>query len=72
LAEAEQAVVQVPQWLMSVCKFTQAPEQAVVPVAQVVVQAPFEQTWPEVHALPQLPQFAVSEVVSMQVVLPLH
>ena len=57
---------------MSVCRFTQEPEQAVVPVAQVVVQAPFEQTWPEVHALPQLPQFAVSEVVSMQVVLPLH
>jgi hypothetical protein len=29
---------------MSVCKFTQAPEQAVCPVVQVVVHAPFEQT----------------------------
>jgi hypothetical protein len=29
---------------MSVCKFTQAPEQALVPVAQVVEHDPAEQT----------------------------
>lgn len=57
---------------MSVCRFTQAPEQAVCPLAQVVEQAPFEQTWVPVHALPQPPQFAESEVVSMQAVLPAH
>src|SRR5665213_570172 len=57
---------------MSVCRFTQAPEQALVPVAQVVEQVPFEQTCPVVQALPQLPQFAESEVVSMHVVLPVH
>ncbi len=44
LFAAEQVVVQVPQWSMSVCKFTQAPEQALVPVAQVVAQEPLEQT----------------------------
>src|SRR5580692_8056859 len=57
---------------MSVCRFTQAPEQALVPVAQVVEHVPLEQTWPVAQALPHPPQFAESEVVSMQVVLPVH
>jgi hypothetical protein len=57
---------------MSVWRFTQAPEKAVVPVAQLVEHVPLEQTCPVAQALPQLPQFAESEVVSMHVVLPVH
>jgi hypothetical protein len=55
------APAQLPQWLTSVCSFTQLPEQLVSPAPHVVVHVPLEHTVPPGHTLPhepQLPLFA--------------
>ncbi len=48
------------------CVFTQAFEQAVVPVGQLLMQRPFEQTWVELHLTLQPPQLFGSDLVAMQ------
>jgi len=59
-----------PQLLSSVCVSVQngppALVQIVWPVAQVTLQAPFEQTWPLVHRFPHAPQLLVSLFVFAQ------
>jgi hypothetical protein len=55
-----QAVPQVPQFELSVWRFTQEAPHFVVPPVQLVVQLPAEQTSPEPHFLPHVPQFAGS------------
>jgi len=52
----EQATLQPPQLVTLVCRFTQAPLQAVRPAPQTRVQAPLVQVSPLAHALPQAPQ----------------
>ena len=46
----------VPQFDVSVCRFLHTPLQLVCPDVQHV---PLEQTWPDEHTAPQLPQLAV-------------
>jgi hypothetical protein len=53
-------VVQLPQWLTSVCSLTQLPEQLVSPAPHVVVQVPLEHTCPPAQVVPQLPQLPPS------------
>jgi hypothetical protein len=55
-------VVQTPQWERSFWVSTQEPLQSVSPEGQPPpLQEPPLQTWPEVQALPQLPQWLKSE-----------
>jgi hypothetical protein len=54
----------------SVLVFTHALLQSVSVTAQLVVQAPWEQTWEDAQALPQAPQLCGSLWVEVQV--PLH
>jgi hypothetical protein len=64
-----QATPQPPQLLLSVCVFTHAPPQFVVPPIHVVEHVPLMHTWPVVHAIVQLPQCIASVAVLMQVPL---
>ena len=60
---ALQAMPQPPQCSRLVLVFTQpAPVavQSVVPPGHEVMHTPAEQTWPPAHALPQVPQLALS------------
>ena len=65
---AAQAVPQAPQFMLSVCVFTQVGMaaigvQSVCPVGQVgrlVRHVPVWQVWPIEHALPHMPQLAES------------
>lgn len=51
------ALPHVPQLRTLLERLTQAPEQLVSPLAQVVRQCPLEQTWLVPQACPQAPQF---------------
>ena len=48
---------------------THLPEQSVLPVGQLDLHVPLEQTWPEPQTTPQLPQFDGSLLVLTQVLL---
>ena len=72
------ALPQVPQLALSVFVFAQigapppsppasAPPHNVSPCWQLTAHAPFEHTWPDGHALPQVPQLARSVFVLTQV-----
>ena len=50
----------MPQLLLSVWRSRHVPAQTEVPVAQVTVQVPREQTVPDGHTLPQRPQLLTS------------
>ena len=54
----------MPQFVVLVLVSTQAVPQSVSLLGHVVVHVPFEQACPVPHALPQLPQSALVEVVS--------
>jgi hypothetical protein len=58
---------QAPQWVGSEARSVQEPSHAVSPIEQLATHCPAEQTWPELQALPQAPQFAGSFAVSMHV-----
>ena len=60
LVRAGQVVVQRPQCVGSVARFTQAPLHAVRGEAHVAVHTPEEHTWPAPHGVPQPPQLALS------------
>jgi hypothetical protein len=55
-------VLQLPQWLASVCKVVQIPEQIVWPLEHSALQVPLEQTWPDAQTLVQLPQWFGSNI----------
>jgi hypothetical protein len=57
---------QRPQLLRSVCRFTQAPPHAVMPVGQVRAHCPPTQLWPLEQRLPQAPQLFRSVPVLTQ------
>ena len=57
---------QEPQLLLSVCVFTQTPEQFVSPDWQLTAHVPPLQTWPEAQTRPQAPQLAMSLCVLTQ------
>jgi hypothetical protein len=57
---AAQALPQAPQFSTSDPVATHCPLQFVVPVGQLSVQAPFEQTLPDVQTVPQAPQLLLS------------
>jgi hypothetical protein len=59
-----QAMSQRPQCEGSVARFVQVPLQATVPVAHVVVQAPFEHASPAAQRCPQAPQCSGSLLTS--------
>jgi hypothetical protein len=65
---AVQTVSQPPQLFESVCVSTHEPEQSVVGAGQSATQLPAAHFWPLAHALLQLPQWAASVWVSVQVV----
>jgi hypothetical protein len=50
------ATPHAPQLLVSLVRFTQAPEQSVSPVPHVLAQPPWLQTCVAVHAVVQFPQ----------------
>jgi len=56
----EHARPQAPQWPGSLARSRHTPEQAVVPPAQVEVQAPEEHTVPAPQSWPQAPQWRLS------------
>jgi len=56
----EHALPQAPQWAGSLARSRHTPEQAVVPPAQVEVQAPEEHTVPAPQTWPQAPQWRLS------------
>ena len=56
----------MPQLVRLLAKFTQAPEQAVVPAPQVALHMPFEHNRPAVQPVWQAPQFCGSELRSTQ------
>jgi hypothetical protein len=66
LAPVPHTVPQAPQSLGSLVRSTHALEQLVSPDAQLVVQAPLEQTWPVAQASPQPPQFEGSPWMLVQ------
>lgn len=66
---APHTVPQVPQFCRSELVATHWPLQFVVPVGQLTVQLPFEQTWPVAQALPHAPQLLLS-VLSFTHALP--
>jgi hypothetical protein len=51
---------QAPQWLESLERLRHPPAQMTVPAPQVSEQEPEAHTWPDGHAPPQRPQFALS------------
>jgi hypothetical protein len=53
-----QVLPQAPQFLASVCSFTQALVHRVCPLGQL--HAPAAQVWPVPQVLPQAPQFLAS------------
>jgi hypothetical protein len=61
-----QAASHAPQWLVFVCRSTQAAPHCSRPAAQVVLQLPTEQTRPIGHATAQLPQCCGSLWTSTQ------
>ena len=52
-----------PQFWLSLVGFEHVPPQLLRPVWHESWQVPFEQTWPDSHAVPRLPQLAVSVVI---------
>ena len=56
------AMLQPPQCAWFVCVSVQAPAQGVPP--PVHVQTPFVHAWPATQALPHVPQFVVSVVLT--------
>jgi hypothetical protein len=59
-----QATLQPPQWFALFAGSTQMPPpQSTMGRLQIVVQAPFAQVCPALHAWPQLPQFCGSLAV---------
>jgi hypothetical protein len=63
-----QAMLQAPQWFALFAGSTQLPApHSTMGALQVVVQTPFAQACPALHAKPQLPQFSGSVAVLVQV-----
>lgn len=68
VSAAEQAVVQLPQWVRSVALSTQLAPQANRPTAHVDMHVAFEQVWPDSQAWAHAPQLAESVVKSVHAV----
>jgi hypothetical protein len=60
VAPLGQVVPHDPQWVASLDRFTQAPEQLVSPAGHSETQVPFAHTSPAGQAVPHAPQFCGS------------
>ena len=58
------AVAHAPQFAALVLRSTHEPAQFIRPAPHDVAQVPVEQTWPALHACPQVPQLWKSDIVS--------
>jgi hypothetical protein len=65
----KQRLLQKPQFVGSIAKIAQLLPQAISPAAQVAEHMVCEQSRPPVHALPQVPQLAPSELRFVQPVV---